>query len=445
MNPSEPLAGAALDSSIIDRDHAMVFGCWAAQASRPRLHVAGGRGAELWDHAGNRWIDFTSQLINANIGYGHPAVVEAIAQQAARLATISPATANEARAEAAAAILRHMPQGFNKIFFTNAGADAVENAIRLARLHTKRDKIISFYRSYHGNTAAAITATGDWRRVENEYARGHLHVFGPYLYRSEYWAETPEEEAQRAARHLRRVVEEEGPSTIAGFLFETIPGTNGILPPPPGYLPRLREIADEHGIVLILDEVMAGFARSGAWLALDHYGVTPDLVTFAKGVNSGYVPAGGVALSEAVASGFDHRVFPGGLTYSGHPLAMAAIVANIGAMEAEDVIGNAARVGAETFSPGLAAIAEANPLVGEVRGIGCFWAVELVQDAATRAPVKPGAVGRIVAACRERGLLIAGVQNRLHVTPPCVISAELASRGIAILREVLDDAVRESW
>ncbi|UUZ61442.1 aminotransferase class III-fold pyridoxal phosphate-dependent enzyme [Nocardioides sp. B-3] len=238
------------------------------------------------------------------------------------------------------------PDGFHKVFFTNGGADANENAIRMARQFTGRDKVVSTYRSYHGNTGSAVVATGDWRRVPNEYARAHVHVFGPYLYRSEFWATTPEEESERALQHLRRVVEAEGPTSIAAILLETVPGTAGVLMPPPGYLEGVRALADKHGIMLILDEVMAGFGRTGDWFAFDAYDVVPDLITFAKGVNSGYVPVGGVVISDPIAEHFDERVFPGGLTYSGHPLAMASIVASIDTMADEGIVDNAARVGA---------------------------------------------------------------------------------------------------
>ena len=257
-----------------------------------------------------------------------------------------------ARGEAAKRIIGHAPPGFHKVFFTNGGADANENAIRMARLHTGRDKILSTYRSYHGNTGAAVVATGDWRRIPNEFASGHVHFFGPYLYRSEFWATTPEEESERALHHLRRVIEAEGPSSIAAILLETIPGTAGIMLPPPGYLAGVRELADRHGILLILDEVMCGFGRSGRWFAFDGYDVRPDLITFAKGVNSGYVPAGGVIISDPIAATFDDRVFPGGLTYSGHPLAMASIVATLDAMESEGIVENARAIGETEIGPG---------------------------------------------------------------------------------------------
>ena len=240
----------------LDRDH--VFHSWSAQAHLDPLAIAGGLGSTVWDHDGRRYLDFSSQLVNVNIGHQHPRVVAAIQEQAATLTTIAPATANLTRGQAAERILSHAPDGFSSVFFTNGGADANENAIRMARLHTGRDKVVSAYRSYHGNTGAAVVATGDWRRVPNEYARGHVHHFGPFLYRTEFWATTPEQESERALRHLERVIQAEGPASVAAILLETIPGTAGVLVPPPGYLAGVRAIADRYGILLILDEVMCG-------------------------------------------------------------------------------------------------------------------------------------------------------------------------------------------
>jgi taurine--2-oxoglutarate transaminase len=399
--------------------------------------IAGGEGSYVWDYDGNRYLDFSSQLVNANIGHLHPVVVAAIQEQAALLPTVAPSHASLVRGQAAKAIVSHTPPGMDKVFFTNGGADANENAIRMARLHTGRDKVVSTYRSYHGNTGAAIVATGDWRRVPNEYSRGHVHVFGPYLYRSEFWAATPEQEGERALTHLRRVVEAEGPSSIAAILLETIPGTAGVLVPPPGYLAGVRALCDRHGIVLVLDEVMAGFGRTGAWFAFDDQDVRPDLITFAKGVNSGYVPTGGVVLSAEIASSFDDRVFPGGLTYSGHPLAMASIVATIGAMQDEKVVENAARIGSDVLGPGLAVLADAHRVVGEVRGLGVFWAVELVADRETREPLPPALMGRLKALCLERGLLPFLADNRLHVVPPCIVSDAEVATALAVYDEVL--------
>ncbi|MEU0316923.1 aspartate aminotransferase family protein [Nocardioides sp. NPDC006273] len=435
---TEPAPTAsALDARAYDLDRSHVFHSWSAQASLKPLVIAGGQGSRVWDHSGRTYLDFSSQLVNTNIGHQHPRVVEAIKKQAETLTTVAPTAANLARGEAAERITDIAPVGFNKVFFTNAGADAVENAIRMARIHTGRDKVLSTYRSYHGNTGAAIVATGDWRRIPNEYAHGHVHFFGPYLYRSDFWATTPEQEAERALHHLRRVIEAEGPGSIAAILLETIPGTAGIMIPPPGYLPGVRALADEFGIMLILDEVMAGFGRTGEWLALDAYDVVPDLITFAKGVNSGYVPAGGVIISDPIAATFDDQVFPGGLTYSGHPLAMASIVATIEAMNEEGIVDNAATIGTDHIAPGLAALAEKHPVIGEVRGTGVFWALELVTDRETREPLPAAAMGRIKSELIARNLIPFTMENRIHVVPPCVVTPDEVAEAISIYDDVL--------
>ncbi len=314
-------------------------------------------------------------------------------------------------------------------------------------LHTGRRKVLSFYRSYHGNTGAAIAATGDPRRWPNEFADAHVHFFGPHLYRTHFWAETAEQESERALAHLSDVIRFEGPETIAAILIETIVGTAGVLVPPPGYLAGVRRLCDEHGIVLILDEVMAGFGRTGAWFAFDHFDVTPDLVTFAKGSNSGYVPIGGVIISDPIAATFDDRVFPGGLTYSGHPLAAASVVASITAMRDEGVVEHAARIGEEVLGPGLEKLAERHPVIGEVRGLGVFWALDLVSDRETRAPLAPyggtsEAMKALSAGCLERGLLPFVNYNRLHVVPPCIVTADEVEEGLGILDAVLTDVDR---
>ena len=422
-------------AKALDREH--VFHSWSAQAGLDLPVIAGGSGTVVWDHAGNRMLDFASQLVNVNIGHQHPAVVAAIQKQAAELATIGPATANLTRGQAAERILSKAPDGFAKVFFTNGGADANENAIRMARLHTGRDTVLSTYRSYHGNTGAAIVATGDWRRMPNQYARGHAHFFGPYLYRSEFWATTPEEESARALHHLERVIQSEGPATIAAILLESVPGTAGILLPPPGYLAGVRALCDRYGILLILDEVMCGFGRTGRWFAFEGYDVVPDLIVFAKGVNSGYVPVGGVIISDAVSATFDDRVFPGGLTYSGHPLAAASIIASIDAMEDEGIVDHARRIGAEAIGPGLRELEARHPLIGEVRGEGVFWAVELVSDRATREPVGADVIGKLKQELSSRGLLPFAADNRIHVVPPCVVTEGEVSQAMSIYDEAL--------
>ena len=305
-----------------DRSH--VFHSWSAQAQIDPLPIASASGSYFSDYSGKRYLDFSSQLVNVNIGYQHPKLVAAIQEQAAKLCTISPGFANDARSEAARLIAEIAPGDLNTVFFTNGGAEANENAIRMARLHTGRHKILAAYRSYHGATAGAIALTGDPRRWASEPGiPGIVRYWGPYAYRSAFHATTEQEESERALTHLRDLLMVEGSHTVAAIVLETVVGTNGILVPPPGYLAGVRALCDEFGIVLIADEVMAGFGRCGEWFAVDHWAVTPDLITFAKGVNSGYVPLGGVVISDPIAATFADRAFPGGLTYSGHPLGCA--------------------------------------------------------------------------------------------------------------------------
>jgi taurine--2-oxoglutarate transaminase len=436
MNDLNPADGQL----AYDLDRAHVFHSWSAQGALTPLVIAGGSGCDVWDFDGNTYLDFSSQLVNTNIGHQHPAVVAAIKAQADVLTTVAPAHANLARGEAAKRILARAGSTFGKVFFTNGGADANENAMRMARLTTGRDKVLSTYRSYHGNTGAAVVATGDWRRVPNEFARGHAHFFGPFEYRSEFWADSPEQESARALHHLERVIQSEGASSIAAILLETIPGTAGVLVPPPGYLRGVRELADKYGIVLIFDEVMCGFGRTGGWFAFqtladDDGPVVPDLITFAKGVNSGYVPVGGVIISESIAQAFEQQVFPGGLTYSGHPLAMASIVAALDAMEADGIVDNARTIGTDHLAPGLEALAANHPLIGDVRGVGVFWALDLVSDPDTREPVSGVVIAQLKKELMARGLLPFAADNRIHVVPPCIVTAEEVARALAIYDE----------
>lgn len=425
----------------LDRRH--VFHSWSAQANRDPMVVTKAEGCWVWDQDDVRLLDFTSQLVFTNLGHQHPRVVRAIQEQAATLCTVAPSYANPARSEAAALIASHTPEGLDRIFFTNGGADANEHAIRMARLHTGRIKVLSTYRSYHGGTHLAVNVTGDPRRWASDHgAAGTVHFFGPFLYRSAFSATTEAEECERALAHLEQVVALEGPQTIAAIMLESIPGTAGIMLPPPGYLQGVRELCDRHGIALIADEVMSGFGRAGKWFAIEHDGVVPDLLTFAKGVNSGYVPLGGVAMSDAIYQTFAERPYPGGLTYSGHPLACAAAVATIRAMEDEGVVEHAEQLGREVIGPALHELAGRHDCIGEVRGTGVFWALELVTDRATREPLAPyggssPAMAAILTACRAEGLLPFANFNRIHVVPPLTISADEAREGLAMLDRAL--------
>ncbi|CAL9302070.1 aspartate aminotransferase family protein [Streptomyces sp. SudanB182_2057] len=446
MTPQpSPEAGAAVKAA----DRAHVFHSWSAQDLIDPLAVAGAEGSYFWDYDGTRYLDFTSGLVFTNIGYQHPKVVAAIQEQAAKLTTFAPAFAVEARSEAARLIAERTPGDLDKIFFTNGGADAVEHAVRMARLHTGRPKVLSAYRSYHGGTQQAVNITGDPRRWANDSgSNGVARFWAPFLYRSRFYSETEEQECARALEHLETTIAFEGPGTIAAIILETIPGTAGIMVPPPGYLAGVRELCDKYGIVFILDEVMAGFGRTGEWFAADLFGVVPDLMTFAKGVNSGYVPLGGVAISQEIAETFGKRPYPGGLTYSGHPLACAAAVATINVMAEEGIVDNARRLGESVVGPGLAELAARHPSVGEVRGVGMFWALELVRSQETREPLVPyNATGEanapmaaFTAAAKRHGLWPFVNMNRTHVAPPCTATEAELKEGLAALDAALTAA-----
>lgn len=445
------LTDEAAKTYELDRRH--VFHSWAAQANLTPMVVTRAKGSYLWDGEGNRLLDFSSQMVNTNIGHQHPDVVEAIVEQARKLATIAPQHANDVRSEAARLIAERAPGDLDKVFFTNGGADANEHAVRMARLATGRPKVLSRYRSYHGGTQTAVNLTGDPRRWPSDTGNaGVVHFFGPYLYRSQFQAQTEVEECERALQHLEQVIELEGPQTVAAVVLEAIPGTAGIMVPPPGYLAGVRELCDRYGIVLILDEVMTGFGRTGAWFHAASEGVVPDLLTFAKGVNSGYVPLGGVVIGSRIAEYFDAHPFPGGLTYSGHPLACAAAVGAMNAMERDSIVHNAQGIGEEIIAPALAGLAGRHPSVGEVRGLGVFWAIELVADKETRRPVAPtGGSSPIMAdaisTAKSLGLLPFANSNRIHIVPPCTITPTEAQEGLDILEKVLgrvDDLVTEA-
>ena len=440
------LSGTYDAQRAYELDRAHVFHSWSAQADISPMVIARAEGSHVWDGAGQRYLDFSSQLVFTNLGHQHPRIVAAIQEQAAHLCTVAPAVANGARSEAARLVASHTPGDLDHVFFTNGGADANEHAVRMARLHTGRHKVLTTYRSYHGGTHLAVNMTGDPRRWASDHgSSGTVHFFGPFLYRSAFHATTEAEECQRALEHLEQVVALEGPGTIAAIVLEAIPGTAGIMIPPAGYLAGVREICDRHGIVFIADEVMSGFGRAGRWFAVEHAGITPDLITFAKGVNSGYVPLGGVAISDAIYDTFAHRAYPGGLTYSGHPLACAAAVATIRTMEDDDVVGAAESLGEDVLGPGLRALAEKHPWIGEVRGTGAFWALELVSDRATREPLAPYGgsspeLDAIVRGCQERGMLPFANFNRIHVVPPLTTTPEEAREGLAILGAALTAA-----
>jgi taurine--2-oxoglutarate transaminase len=439
-----PISDPAKQAAVSAADRKYVFHSWSAQGAISPMPFASGSGSRFWDHAGKVYLDFSSQLVFTNIGHQHPKVIKAIQDQAEVLTTIAPQHANDARNEAAQRIVELAGDTFAKIFFTTAGADAVENAIRMARMHTHKHKILSTYRSYHGNTGAAINATGDPRRFPNEFAFGHVHFWGPYLYRTPFWATTEEQECQRALEHLEQTIIFEGPNTIAAILIESIPGTAGVLVPPKGYLEGIRALCDKYKLLWIADEVMAGFGRTGKWFAYQHSAVVPDLITFAKGVTSGYIPLGGVVISEPVSKTFDERVFAGGMTYMGHPLACATAVATIDVMKEEKMLENATMIGETILGPGLKELAKKHKIIGDIRGVGVFWGIDMVSDRATHEPLaaygaSSPAMNELVAACKNHGLMPFNNFNRIHLCPPCNISVEDAKLGL----EMFDKALTE--
>jgi taurine--2-oxoglutarate transaminase len=421
-----------------------VLHSWSVQDAVNPIPVAGAEGRYFWDYDGKRYLDFASQLVNVSIGHQHPKIVAAIKEQADRLCTISPALATEPRSTLARLIAEVTPGDISMTFFTNGGAEANENAIKIARWYTGRHKIVARYRSYHGATAGAITLTGDPRRWPAEPGvPGVVRMLDPYTYRCPAGHPDPCPVCS-GAPHLEEILQYEGPDTVAAVILETVTGTNGIIVPPDGYLQSIREVCDRHGILLILDEVMAGFGRTGRWFACDHWDVVPDIVTMAKGINSGYVPLGAVAVREPIADWLRSRYFAGGLTYSGHPLACAAGVASIEAFREEGIVEHAAEMGA-VIGSALRDLADRHEVIGEVRGLGCFWGLELVKNRETREPLVPfNATGeaaaptaKLMRAALERGLFLMTHWNVAMVCPPLTITREELAEGIAVLDEVL--------
>jgi taurine--2-oxoglutarate transaminase len=433
-----------LGAAIVADDRQYLIHSWSVQSALRPLAVAGGAGRHFWDYDGKRYLDFASQLVNLSIGHQHPKVVAAIKEQADRLCTIGPPLANDKRSELARLVAEVTPGDLNRTFFTNGGAEANENAIKVARWVTGRQKVIARYRSYHGATGGAITLTGDPRRWHAEPGiPGVVRMFDPYTYRCPAGHPDPCPVCT-GAPHLEEILQYEGPHTVAAVILETVTGTNGIIVPPEGYLPAIREVCDRYGILLILDEVMAGFGRTGRWFACEHWDVVPDILTTAKGINSGYVPLGAMTVTDRVYDEIKDRFFAGGLTYSGHPLACAAGVASIEAFREERIVENAAAMG-EVLAAELPALATRHPSIGETRGLGLFFGIELVRDRETREPLVPfnasgeaaEPMARLAKAALERGLYLFVHWNVVAIAPPLTITRAELSEGLAVLDEVL--------
>ena len=417
---------------------------WTAQSKADPIPVAHAKGIYFYTPEGKRFIDFNSQLMCVNIGHGDDRVIRAIQEQAAALAYASPFMATEPRARLGAKLAELAPGDIDVFFFTNGGAEANENAIKLARLTTGRHKILARYRSYHGGTAGSMTLTGDPRRWASEPGiPGVVHVLDPYHGIERGW-----DSAEQSLAMLTEVIELEGPQTIAAFILETVTGTNGVLVPPDGYLQGVRELCTRHGILMICDEVMAGFGRTGEWFAVDHWKIVPDILTMAKGLTSAYAQLGAVGMRRSIAEHFRDNVFYGGLTYNSHPVACAAALATIQVYQEDHLIENARKMGA-LMKELLADLERRHPSIGAVRSIGLFGLVELIRNRTTRQPMAPfnGTSDEMIALgkfFRQEGLYTFVRWHTFFTNPPLCITEPQLREALAIVDrglEITDKAV----
>jgi taurine--2-oxoglutarate transaminase len=431
----EPLSSEQIVQD--NRDYTLFS--WSVQSAANPIHMTKGEGVWFWDGQGNKWLDFSSQLINLNIGHQHPAMLDAIKKQVDELCFAGPSFATEPRALLGKKLSE--VTGLAKSFFTSGGSEANENAMKIARLFTGREKIITRYRSYHGATMGAMTASGDPRRWPVEPGvPGSVRVFDPYCYRCPF-GKTVDSCQRECVSHIEEIIQMEGPHTIAAVMVEGITGSNGLLVPPDDYYPKLRALCDKYGLLIIDDEVMSGFGRTGKWLATQHYGIKPDIVTCAKGLTSGYMPLGAVIVSSAIADYFETRMLWGGLTYSGHPVCCAAAVANLTIYEEEHIFENVERQG-RYLAARLEEMKDKYACVGDVRHKGLFSVIELVKDKATKEPLAPFAgtspeMVALAAYLKSRHLYAFSRFNMLWVCPPLIISQNELKQGLDIIEEAL--------
>jgi taurine--2-oxoglutarate transaminase len=416
---------------------------WSKQKGLNPISVEKAEGIYFWDYEGNRYTDMSSQLVNMNVGFGNKAIAEAIKEQVDKFCFVAPSYGAESRAKLAKKIIELMPDNMGKVFFTNAGAEANENAVKIARMFTGKSKVFSRYRSYHGSSFGAGNLTGEPRRYPLEPGiPGFVKFFDPYIYREAIDFESEEAATKYYLSKLKEQIIYEGATNVAAIVLETVTGSNGILIPPKGYLPGIRAICDEFGIIMICDEVMAGWGRTGKMFAFENFDVKPDIVTFAKGVTCGYVPLGGVVVSKAIAEYFDEHLLSCGLTYSGHPLACAAGVACVSYYEDAGILDHVNEVGV-VLGETLEGLKEAHPCVGDVRYIGLFSAVELVKDKLTKEPLVPygkdpeGVMGKIVGKLKKKKFMTYSHENMILIAPPLIITKEQLLEELVKLDEVL--------
>ena len=420
-----------------------VLQSWNKQKGLNPIPVEKAEGIYFYDYDGNRYTDMSSQLVNLNVGFGNKDIADAIKAQVDKFCFVGPAYANEPRTKLAKMIVDLLPDNFGKVFFTNAGADANENAIKIARMYTGRNKVFSRYRSYHGSSFGAGNLTGEPRRYPLEPGiPGFVKFFDPYVYREKIEFPSEEAAADYYVSKLREQIIYEGPDSVAAIVMETITGSNGIIIPPKGYLKGVRAICDEFGIVMICDEVMAGWGRTGKMFAFENFDVKPDLVSFAKGVTCGYVQLGGVAVSSKIAAYFDDHLLSCGLTYSGHPLACAAGVACVNYYQKANILDNVNKIGA-VLADILDGFKASHPCVGDARHIGLFSCVELVKDKATKEALVPygkdpeGIMGKIIGELKKRKFMTYSHENMIFICPPLIITEEQLKEELAKLDEVL--------
>lgn len=430
---------------IKETQKAYVLQSWNKQKGLNPIPIEHCNNIYLYDYEGNRYADMSSLHVNMNLGYGNEAINNAIKSKLDRYAFISEAYADEDRAKLAKLIVSQMPDNMGKVFFTNAGADANENAVKIARMYTGRNKIFSRYRSYHGSTFGAGNLTGEPRRYALEPGvPGFVKFMDPYIYRDNLPFATEEECTEYYLRKLEEQIVYENPDNVAAIVMETITGTNGIIIPPKGYLPGVRKICDKYGIMMVCDEVMAGWCRTGKMFAFQNFNVKPDIVTFAKGVTCGYVQLGGVCVSKEIAAYFDDHVLSCGLTYNGHPLACAAGVACVNYYIEQDIAGRVAEVG-KVLGELLEEMKAKHPCVGDVRYIGLFSAVELVKDKKTREALVPygkdpdGVMGKVLGMLKAKRFMTFGHENMILVAPPLIITEGQLREELAKLDEVLGE------
>jgi taurine--2-oxoglutarate transaminase len=417
------------------------FFSWSVQGQVNPILVEKAEGIYFWDMEGKRYIDFSSQLMNTNIGNQHPKVVKAIQDQAAKLCFVHPGNATEPRGLLGKKLAEVTPGNLKKTFYTLGGAEANENAIKIARFYTGRHKILARYRSYHGATYGSIALTGDYRRLAVEPVMpGGVHFLDPFCYRCPF-GQKKESCKRECILHLEEVIRYEGPDKIAAVIMEGVVGSNGLIVPPDDYWPRVREICSKYGILLISDEVMSGWGRTGKWFAVDNWGVTPDIITTAKGITSGYLPLGAVIVSEPIARFFDDKYLYAGLTYNGHALACAAALATIEVYEEDHLIENAVTVGRH-LGEALEGIKARHPSVGDVRYIGLFSAIELVTNRVTKEIFAPPVMTEVGKVLRQNGLFTFIMANNMgslvFIVPPLCITQEQLDEGLAIIEKALE-------